>query len=148
MSNLIRKTEHDLDDLINYVNLCKINEGNLYDKLVNTFNDLGALFNNFIKDPNSENDKYKNACVSLCNAFKHQKEINYDYKNLRIIEYGTTINCILDAPFGDVVYFKNSDILKKLSDPRNYEWYFKMFEGKRLDIILLKIKEIVGDINE
>jgi hypothetical protein len=139
------KIDTDLQDLIDYINTCKIDEDKLYNKLVNTFNDLGPLFHNFIKNPISEEDYYKNACIALWNAFKHQYELKKDYSELKIIEYGASLDCPLEAPFGDVVYFKNADILNELKDNNNYIYFNKTFNGKRLDMVLKKIKKIVGD---
>ena len=68
-----------------------------------------------------------------------------NYNDLKLITYGTTLDCILPAPFGDVVSLTNSDYLKKLRDPRNYKWYSKVFDGKRLDLILYEIKQILGE---
>ena len=142
---LVESTKRELNDLISYVNTCKLGENILYTKTANTFSHLGALFNNFIKDPQNENDMLKNACVAFNNAFKHCSEMGNDYADLNILEYGTAFDCILDAPFGDVVFFRNAEYLKELKDDRNYTWYSKMLEGKRIDIVLNDIKKMVGD---
>ena len=70
--------------------------------------------------------------ITLLNIVKKWEK---DYSELNMIEYGTTFNCILNAPFGDVVYFRNAEYLKSLKDSRNYKWYSKIFEGKRMDIV-------------
>ena len=146
MNNLlIKSTEQELNDLIEYISKCNFDELTLYTKVANTFSHLGALFSNFINEPKSENDMIKNACVAFNNAFKHCSEMGKEYSELNMIEYGTNLNCILNAPFGDVVFFRNAEYLKTLKDPRNYKWYSKIFEGKRMDIVLNDIKKIVGD---
>ena len=142
---LVESTKRELNDLISYVSTCKLDEKILYTKTANTFSHLGALFNNFIKEPQNENDKLKNACVAFNNAFKHCSELGEDYSDLNMIEYGTAFNCILNAPFGDVVFFRNAEYLNELKDNRNYKWYSKVFEGKRMDIILNNIKKMVGE---
>ena len=90
-------------------------------------------------------DLIQNACVAFNNAFKHQREMKEDYNDLKLITFGTTLDCILPAPLGDVVYLTNSDYLKELNNTRNYKWYSKIFEGKRLDLILYEIKQILGE---
>ena len=135
----------ELEDLIQYVNKCQFNELTLYSKISNTFGQLGALFGGFNNNAVSKKDKIKNACVAFNNAFKHQKEMKEDYKDLKLITYGVALECILPAPLGDVVYLRNSDYLKNLRDPKNYKWYSEMFENKRLDFILYEIKQILGE---
>ena len=146
MDNLLKKSaSKELEDLIKYVNKCKFDELTLYRKISNTFSQLSALFGGFNNNAISENDKIKNACIAFNNAFKHQREMQDDYKDLKLITYGATLDCILPAPLGDVVYLRNSNYLKKLKDKRNYKWYSEMFENKRLDFILYEIKQILGE---
>lgn len=146
MDSLLKKSANtELESLIQYINKCKFDELTLYRKISNTFGQLAALFGGFNNNPVSENDKIKNACIAFNNAFKHQREMKENYNDLKLITYGATLDCTLPATLGDVVYLTNSDYLKKLKDPRNYEWYSKMFEGKSLDIILYKIKQILGE---
>lgn len=141
------KTIKSLDALCSYVNSCNLEEEKLYTLFSNAFSDLGAYFGSEMineDDIKSEDDKYINACIAVCNAFKHSKELNGDYSDLRLLECGSTLDCVLDAPFGDVVYFKNAEILKGLKYPNNYKYYSEIFEGDRLDFILNRIKKIVG----
>lgn len=146
MDSILKKSASvELDDLIQYINKCKFDELTLYRKVSNTFSQLAALFERFNDNVISENDKIKNACVAFNNAFKHQKEMKVDYKDLKLITYGVALECILPAPLGDVVYLRNSDYLKNLRDPKNYKWYSEMFENKRLDFILYEIKQILGE---
>lgn len=146
MDSLLKKSAStELEDLIQYVNKCQFDDLTLYSKISNTFGQLGALFGGFNNNAVSRKDEIKNACVAFNNAFKHQREMKEDYNDLKLITYGTSLNCILPAPLGDVVYLTNSDYLKKLRDPRNYEWYSKVFNGKRLDLILYEIKQILGE---
>ena len=142
---LVQSTKKELDDLINYISTCNFDKFTLYIKVANTFSHLGTLFDNFINEPKSENNMLKNACVAFNNAFKHSKEMGKEYSDLNMIEYGTAFNCILDAPFGDVVFFRNAEYLKKLKDGRNYKWYSKVFEGKRMDIVLEDIRKMVDE---
>lgn len=144
---LIKKTSECLDDLIDYVNKCNFDNYILYSKVSTTFSYLGALFGSrLIKEPVNDIDMLKNACVAFNNAFKHSKELKRDYNDLNLLEYGTALNCILDAPFGDVVFFRNAEYLKELNDKRNYKWYSEVLEGKRMDFILNEIRKIVGDM--
>ena len=146
MDSLLKKSAStELEDLIQYVNKCKFDELTLYRKISNTFGQLAALFGGFNDNDVSRDDEIKNACIAFNNAFKHQREMKEDYNDLKLITYGTTLDCILPAPFGDVVSLTNSDYLKKLRDPRNYKWYSKVFHGKRLDLILYEIKQILGE---
>lgn len=145
---LLESTRRELDDLIDYVNKCNFDELTLYRKVADTFSYLGALFNNFIKNPQNKEEQLKNACMAFNNAFKHCKEIKQDYTDLQMLEYGPTLEFILPAPLGDVVIFRNAEYLKELKDNRNYEWYSKVLEGKRLDFILYDIKKIVGEEND
>lgn len=146
MDSLLKKSAStELEDLIQYVNKCKFDELTLYRKISNTFGQLAALFGGFNDNDVSRDDEIKNACIAFNNAFKHQREMKEDYNDLKLITYGTTLDCILPAPFGDVVSLTNSDYLKKLRDPRNYKWYSKVFDGKRLDLILYEIKQILGE---
>lgn len=145
---LLESAREELNDLTEYVNKCNFDELTLYRKTANTFNQLGALFNNFIKNPKTKEEELKNACIAFNNAFKHCSEMKKDYEDLKMLECGTTLDCILSAPFGDVVIFRNADYLKELRDSRNYEWYVKVLEGKRMDFILYEIKKIVGEENE
>ncbi len=146
MDSLLKKSAStELEDLIQYVNKCKFDELTLYRKISNTFGQLAALFGGFNDNAVSRDDEIKNACIAFNNAFKHQREMKEDYNDLKLITYGTTLDCILPAPFGDVVSLTNSDYLKKLRDPRNYKWYSKVFHGKRLDLILYEIKQILGE---
>lgn len=146
MDSLLKKSAStELEDLIQYVNKCKFDELTLYRKISNTFGQLGALFGGFNDNAVSRKDEIKNACVAFNNAFKHQREMKEDYNDLKLITFGTTLDCILPAPLGDVVYLTNSDYLKELSNTRNYKWYSKIFEGKRLDLILYEIKQILGE---
>ena len=142
---LLKSTRRELDDLISYVNKCNFDEFTLYTKVATTFSYLGALFNNFIKNPQNEEEQLKNACIAFNNAFKHCEEIQQDYTDLQMLEYGPTLEFILPAPLGDVVIFRNAEYLKELKDNRNYEWYSKVLEGKRMDFILNDIKKIVGE---
>ena len=146
MDSLLKKSAStELEDLIQYINKCQFDDLTLYSKISNTFGQLGALFGGFNNNAVSRKDEIKNACVAFNNAFKHQREMKEDYNDLKLITYGTALDCILPAPLGDVVYLKNSNYLKKLKDTRNYEWYSKVFEGKRLDLILYEIKQILGE---
>lgn len=146
MDSLLKKSAStELEDLIKYVNKCQLDELTLYSKISNTFGQLGALFGGFNNNAVSRKDEIKNACIAFNNAFKHQREMKEDYKDLKLITYGTTLDCILPALLGDVVYLRNSNYLKKLKDKRNYKWYSKMFENKRLDLILYEIKQILGE---
>ncbi len=146
MDSLLKKSAStELEDLIQYVNKCKFDELTLYRKISNTFGQLGALFGGFNDNAVSRKDEIKNACVAFNNAFKHQREMKEDYNDLKLITFGTTLDCILPAPLGDVVYLTNSDYLKELSNTRNYKWYSKIFEDKRLDLILYEIKQILGE---
>ena len=146
MDSILKKSASvELDDLIQYINKCKFDELTLYRKVSNTFGQLSALFGGFNNNAILEKDKIKNACIAFNNAFKHQREMKEDYKDLKLITYGATLNCILPAPLGDVVYLRNSNYLKKLKDKRNYKWYSEMFENKRLDLILYEIKQILGE---
>lgn len=146
MDSLLKKSAStELEDLIQYVNKCKFDELTLYRKISNTFGQLGALFGGFNDNAVSRKDEIKNACVAFNNVFKHQREMKEDYNDLKLITLGTTLDCILPAPLGDVVYLTNSDYLKELSNTRNYKWYSKIFEGKRLDLILYEIKQILGE---
>ncbi len=146
MDSLLKKSAStELEDLIQYVNKCKFDELTLYRKISNTFSQLGALFRGFNDNAVSRKDEIKNACVAFNNAFKHQREMKEDYNDLKLITFGTTLDCILPAPLGDVVYLTNSDYLKELNNTRNYKWYSKIFEGKRLDLILYEIKQILGE---
>lgn len=146
MDSLLKKSAStELEDLIQYVNKCKFDELTLYRKISNTFGQLGALFGGFNDNAVSRKDEIKNACVAFNNVFKHQREMKEDYNDLKLITFGTTLDCILPAPLGDVVYLTNSDYLKELSNTRNYKWYSKIFEGKRLDLILYEIKQILGE---
>ena len=146
MDSILKKsTSVELDELIQYINKYKFDELTLYRKVSNTFGQLSALFGGFNNNAILEKDKIKNACIAFNNAFKHQREMKEDYKDLKLITYGATLNCILPAPLGDVVYLRNSNYLKKLKDKRNYKWYSEMFENKRLDLILYEIKQILGE---
>lgn len=146
MDSLLKKSAStELEDLIQYVNKCKFDELTLYRKISNTFSQLGALFRGFNDNAVSRKDEIKNACVAFNNAFKHQREMKEDYNDLKLITFGTTLDYILPAPLGDVVYLTNSDYLKELNNTRNYKWYSKIFEGKRLDLILYEIKQILGE---
>ena len=146
MDSLLKKSAStELEDLIQYVNKCKFDELTLYRKISNTFGQLAALFGGFNDNAVSRDDEIKNACIAFNNAFKHQREMKEDYNDLKLITYGTTLDCILPAPLGDVVYLRNSNYLKKLKDKRNYKWYSEMFENKRLDLILYEIKQILGE---
>ena len=146
MDSLLKKSAStELEDLIQYVNKCKFDELTLYRKISNTFSQLGALFRGFNDNAVSRKDEIKNACVAFNNAFKHQREMKEDYNDLKLITFGTTLDCILPAPLGDVVYLTNTDYLKELNNTRNYKWYSKIFEGKRLDLILYEIKQILGE---
>lgn len=145
---LLESARKELIDLTEYVNKCNFGELTLYRKTTNTFSQLGALFNNFIKNPKTKDDELKNECITFNNAFKHCSEMKKDYVDLRMLEYDPTLEFILPAPFGDVVIFRNADYLKELKDSRNYEWYVKILEGKRMDFILYEIKKIVGEENE
>ena len=146
MDSLLKKSAStELEDLIQYVNKCKFDELTLYRKISNTFGQLGALFGGFNDNAVSRKDEIKNACVAFNNVFKHQREMKEDYNDLKLITFGTPLDCILPAPLGDVVYLTNSDYLKELSNTRNYKWYSKIFEGKRLDLILYEIKQILGE---
>lgn len=146
MDSLLKKSAStELEDLIQYVNKCKFDELTLYRKISNTFGQLGALFGGFNDNAVSRKDEIKNACVAFNNVFKHQREMKEDYNDLKLITFGTTLDCILPAPLGDVVYLTNSDYLKEFSNTRNYKWYSKIFEGKRLDLILYEIKQILGE---
>ena len=146
MDSILKKSASvELDDLIQYINKYKFDELTLYRKVSNTFGQLSALFGGFNNNAILEKDKIKNACIAFNNAFKHQREMKEDYKDLKLITYGATLNCILPAPLGDVVYLRNSNYLKKLKDKRNYKWYSEMFENKRLDLILYEIKQILGE---
>ena len=146
MDSLLKKSAStELEDLIQYVNKCKFDELTLYRKISNTFSQLGALFRGFNDNAVSRKDEIKNACVAFNNAFKHQREMKEDYNDLKLITFGTTLDCLLPAPLGDVVYLTNSDYLKELNNTRNYKWYSKIFEGKRLDLILYEIKQILGE---
>ena len=146
MDSLLKKSAStELEDLIQYVNKCKFDELTLYRKISNTFGQLGALVGGFNDNAVSRKDEIKNACVAFNNVFKHQREMKEDYNDLKLITLGTTLDCILPAPLGDVVYLTNSDYLKELSNTRNYKWYSKIFEGKRLDLILYEIKQILGE---
>ena len=69
-----------------------------------------------------------------------------DYTDLKMLEYGPTLEFILPVTLGDVVVFRNADYLKELKDIRNYNWYAKVLDGKRMDLILYEIKKIVGEI--
>lgn len=143
---LLKKTGESLDDLIDYVNKCNFDNYILYSKVSTTFSYLGALFGSrLVKEPVNEIDMLKNACVAFNNAFKHSEELKQDYNDLNLLEYGTALNCILDAPFGDVVFFRNAEYLKELKNKDNYKWYYNIFEGKRMDFILYDIKKIVGE---
>lgn len=143
---LLESTKKELDDLIKYVNKCNFDELTLYIKTVNTFGQLGALFDNFIKKPKNKDEELKNACIAFNNAFKHCKEMKCDYTDLNMLEYGPTLEFILPVPLGDVVIFRNAEYLKELKDTRNYYWYSKVFDGKRMDLVLYQIKKIVGDM--
>ena len=144
---LLKKTNECLDDLIDYINKCSFDDYTLYSKVSTTFSYLGALFGNkFIQNSDNEIDTLKNACMAFNNVFKHSKELKKDYNDLNLIEYGTTLEFILPAPLGDVVIFRNAEYLKELKDTRNYYWYSKVFDGKRMDLVLYQIKKIVGDM--
>ena len=146
MDSLLKKSAStELEDLIQYVNKCQFDDLTLYRKISNTFGQIAALFGGFNDNAVSRKDEIKNACIAFNNAFKHQREMKEDYNELKLITYGTALDCILPAPFGDVVYLRNSNYLKKLKDKRNYKWYSKMFENKRLDLILYEIKQILGE---
>ena len=113
MDSILKKSASaELDDLIQYINKCKFDELTLYRKISNTFSQLSALFGGFNNNAILEKDKIKNACIAFNNAFKHQREMKEDYKDLKLITYGTTLDCILPAPLGDVVYLTNSNYLK------------------------------------
>ena len=143
---LLESARKELSNLTEYVNKCNFDELTLYRKTANTFSQLGALFNNFIKDPKTKEDELKNACIAFNNAFKHCAEMKRDYTDLKMLEYGPTLEFILPVPLGDVVVFRNADYLKELKDIHNYNWYAKVLDGKRMDLILYEIKKIVGEI--
>ena len=146
---LLKKTRECLEDLIAYVNKCSFDNYTLYSKVSTTFSYLGALFGNqFIKNPVNETDMLKNGCIAFNNAFKHSKELNQDYSDLNLLEYGTSLDFVLPAPFGDVVIFRNAEYLKDLKNVNNFIWYSKVLEGKRMDFILYDIKKIVGEVND
>lgn len=131
MDSLLKKSAStELEDLIQYVNKCKFDELTLYRKISNTFSQLGALFRGFNDNAVSRKDEIKNACVAFNNAFKHQREMKEDYNDLKLITFGTTLDCILPAPLGDVVYLTNSDYLKELNNTRNYNGIQKYLRAK------------------
>ena len=143
---LLESTRRELDDLIDYVNKSNFDELTLYIKVANTFGQLSALFGSkLIENPKNSEEELKNACIAFNNAFKHCEEMQQDYTDLQMLEYGPTLEFILPAPLGDVVFFRNAEYLKELKDNRNYEWYSKVLEGKRMDFILNDIKKIVGE---
>ena len=102
------------------------------------------LFKNSNKKYSYKEKRYIDAIYALNNAFKHQNmSQGYKHSNLNIIEYGTTLNFILDAPFGYVAYFKNSKSLEWLRSKNQKEAYKKYFCNKQLNIIFKEIKEFM-----
>lgn len=143
-SFLKKKTLKKIDDLKKYLSKCKISEVTLYDKMSDVFLYSGVLFDNFIKEPKSDDEFIKNAVVSVSNAFKHLED-NDDFTLLSIKRYGTDFSCFtFDAPFGDIAFFGNCELMRKLDDKRNYN-YYRYLDGKRLDHIIDKIERIVGE---
>lgn len=139
-----------LNILKEYVDKCNIDEEDLYEKMADTFTYFGAYYDLIDKNKISKEQKtYLKCCSVLNNIFKHKKELKGPIEELQIKKYGTDLSCcILYAPFGDVVFFRNSTYLKGLKDKTNYEFYNKYIENQRLDIFLSKLKEIVGEVNE
>ena len=129
---LLKKTRECLEDLIAYVNKCSFDNYTLYSKVSTTFSYLGALFGNqFIKNPVNETDMLKNGCIAFNNAFKHSKELNQDYSDLNLLEYGTSLDFVLPAPFGDVVIYQlpHSNIASTISFARVF-----LYKAKENDI--------------
>ena len=139
-----------LNILIEYVNKCEIDENELYEKMVDTFSYIGALYDYTDKKVlTKEQNVYLKCCSVLNNVFKHKKELNGSIEELKIIKYGTDLShCLLDAPFGDVVYFQNSLYLENMRDSNNYKYYKKNIENQRLDIFLSKVEKVLGELND
>lgn len=139
-----------LNILIEYVNKCEIDENELYEKMVDTFSYIGAFYDHIDKKSlTKEQNVYLKCCSVLNNVFKHKKELNGSIEELKIIKYGTDLsNCLLDAPFGDVVYFQNSLYLENMRDSNNYKYYKKNIENQRLDIFLSKVEKVLGELND
>lgn len=136
--------------LIDYVNTCNIEEMELYEKFINTISYFSVYYDAIDKNKlTDEQKKYLKCCAVLNNIFKHKKELNGDIEELKIVRYGTDLSCcILNAPFGDVVFFQNSNYVKGLKDKSNYEYFHKYIENQRLDIFLSNLKKVVGELNE
>lgn len=139
-----------LNILIEYVNKSEIDENELYEKMVDTFSYIGAFYDYTDKKAlTKEQNVYLKCCSVLNNVFKHKKELNGSIEELKIIKYGTDLShCLLDAPFGDVVYFQNSLYLENMRDSNNYKYYKKNIESQRLDIFLSKVEKVLGELND
>lgn len=139
-----------LNILIEYVNKCEIDENELYEKMVDTFSYIGAFYDYTDKKTlTKEQNVYLKCCSVLNNVFKHKKELNGSIEELKIIKYGTDLShCLLDAPFGDVVYFQNSLYLENMRDSNNYKYHKNNIENQRLDIFLSKVKKVLGELND
>ena len=139
-----------LNILIEYVNKCEIDENELYEKMVDTISYIGAFYDYTDKKAlTKEQNLYLKCCSVLNNVFKHKKELNGSIEELKIIKYGTDLShCLLDAPFGDVVYFQNSLYLENMRDSNNYKYYKKNIENQRLDIFLSKVEKVLGELND
>ena len=133
----------NLNELLDYLYKFNPKEMELYRKLVNACSTLTPYFKNSTKNYTDFQKGYINSIYALNNAFKHQDESNYKYSVLKIILYGTTLDCILNAPFGNVVYFKNYQNLDFLKIKRQKEDFKKYFYNKRLDIIFKEIKDFM-----
>jgi len=139
-----------LNILIEYINKCEIDENELYEKMVDTFSYIGAFYDYTDKKALTKEQNVDLKCCSvLNNVFKHKKELNGSIEELKIIKYGTDLShCLLDAPFGDVVYFQNSLYLENMRDSNNYKYYKKNIENQRLDIFLSKVEKVLGELND
>ena len=139
-----------LNILIEYVNKCVIDETELYEKMVDAFCYIGAFYDFLEKEKlTDEQKKILKCCSVLNNVFKHKKELNGSIEELKIIKYGTDLShCLLDAPFGDVVYFQNSLYLENMRDSNNYKYYKRNIENQRLDIFLSKVEKVLGELND
>ena len=139
-----------LNILIEYANKCEIDENELYEKMVDTFSYIGAFYDYIDKKSlTKEQNVYLKCCSVLNNVFKHKKELNGSIEKLKIIKYGTDLShCLLDAPFGDVLYFQNSLYLENMRDSNNYKYYKKNIENQRLDIFLSKVEKVLGELND
>lgn len=150
MNEDLRLSIKKLNILIEYVNKCEIDENELYEKMVDTFSYIGALYDCKNKNVLTEEQKiYLKCCSVLNNVFKHKKELNGSIEKLKIVKCGTDLNsCILGAPFGNVVFFQNSLYLEGMRDKNNYKCYKKYIENQRLDIFLAKVKKVLGELDD